>query len=289
MGFLMAKNLKSNIMKPKTCYIFMFFFLTISGCGIISKQQPVDKNNDSEIIDFEVDKLGDFYTRDSDGVVVKYHNGTKTSTYSNYNLGELSTIDVTNPHKILLFYKEQQTIVLLDNSLTELGKILFDNKSYFSAIGFANDGNIWLYDSFLSKLKKIDNTGKEIEESFPLSQINPENIIDAKIIDRGNYVIIADKDTGVLLFNNLGFFDKVLPVKDIAKPTIVKNKLYYYNRRENCYISKKIIGFIEEKKLCFDKYKLHPKLVIFENDKFYILENNSIKTYSVGHFGFNPD
>ena len=267
----------------------MFFFLTISGCGIISKQQPVDKNKDSEIIDFEVDKLGDFYTRDSDGVVVKYHNGTKTSTYSNYNLGELSTIDVTNPHKILLFYKEQQTIVLLDNSLTELGKILFDNKSYFSAIGFANDGNIWLYDSFLSKLKKIDNTGKEIEESFPLSQINPENIIDAKIIDRGNYVIIADKDTGVLLFNNLGFFDKVLPVKYIAKPTIVKNKLYYYNRRENCYISKKIIGFIEEKKLCFDKYKLHPKLVIFENDKFYILENNSIKIYSVGHFGFNTD
>ena len=271
-------------MMSKTIIIFhIYFILILAACNPV-RDRSIKYHSKSEIVDLEVDKLGDYYTRDSEGVVVKYRDKKKIFTYSNYNLGALATIDVTNPHKILLFYKEQQVIVLLDNTLTEIGEILLDNNSFFSAIGLSNDGNIWVYDSFLSKLKKIGNSGKEIEESFPVSQINPENIVDSKIIDRGNYVIIADENKGVLLFNNMGFFDKLLQIKNITKPTIVKNTLYYFNQKQNCYISNKLDVFSKEEKLCFNKYKLYPKIIVFENSKFYMLVNNQVEIFTGDSF-----
>ena len=46
-----------------------------------------------------------------------------TYTYNNINLGELYKIDLFNPLQIKLFYKDQNSIVILDNKLSEIKKI----------------------------------------------------------------------------------------------------------------------------------------------------------------------
>ncbi len=264
-----------------THLIMILVVFGYSSCASVKNQSD---SNTRKIIDIEVDKLGDYYTVDARGNILKYSNSVKVYSYSNFNAGNLAALDVSNPHKILLFYKEQQIIVLLDNSLSEIGTINLDNKSFFSAAGIANDGNIWLYDSYLYKLKKIDKSGQIIEESFPVGSINPEDIIDAKIIDRDNYVIIADKNKGILLFNNLGYFEKSLNVKNVSKPTIIKDKLYYYNPKENCFVSMQLNLFSEKNKLCFDSFNIKPQLVVHENERFYLLQDKKVLVYDRRYF-----
>ncbi len=250
----------------------------------VSKKTNLQSVGLNIIVDIEVDKLGDYYTISSNGSVNKYHAEKKLFTYSNSFEGVLAAVDVTNPHKLLLFYPEQQTILLLDNSLSQISKIVLKSTTYYSAVGMANDGNIWVYDSYLAKLKKIDSTGRELDESFPIGQYYPEDIVNSKIIDRGNYVIMADSKEGILLFNNMGYFDKKLLFQNVSKPTILKNTLYFFDIKNNCFISKKLDAFSNSDSLCFDNFNIHPKRVIFENSKFYLLENNKVSVFDGDYF-----
>ena len=52
-------------------------------------------------------------------------------TYNNLNLGELYKFDLYNPLQAKLFYKDQNSIIILDNKLSEIKKINFN---YFNPL-----------------------------------------------------------------------------------------------------------------------------------------------------------
>ena len=97
-------------------------------------------------------------------------------TYNNINLGELYKFDLFNPLQVKLFYKDQNSIIILDNKLNEIKKINFNysnpliNVEEFSS---SNENNIWIYDGISMRLKKynfindsFDNINIPIESRF---------------------------------------------------------------------------------------------------------------------------
>jgi len=259
----------------KSKYYILFVFLIFGSC-FTNKKVTDGKEEVLQIVDLEVDKLGDYYTINNIGSIKKYQDAKLIYTYSNRSLGKLAMIDVSNPHKIILFYREQQVILLLDNSLSEIGRIELDNSSNIVAVGAASDGYLWVFDSFLLRLKKINSAGEYIEESFPSNTIIPEDIIDSKIIDRGNYVVIADKYKGILLYNNLGYYEKTLLIENPIKPSIIEGKLYYFNKKNNSYSNYDFYLKETTEVFNFDSTKYKPQIVIFENEKFYLLNKNKV-------------
>src|SRR5438552_190098 len=67
---------------------------------------------------FTADNLGNFYTVREDELIKYLPNGKMFARYSNLKLGSISAIDVTNPLKILLYYRDFQQIIFLDNQLS---------------------------------------------------------------------------------------------------------------------------------------------------------------------------
>jgi len=278
----MGRNLKLNIMLNNFIKYMILFFLLLSYSNcIVNKSHGYSTSQDSLLIDLEVDKLGNYYTFDNFGEVKMYISNELTYSFSNSNYGTLAMIDVSNPHKILLFYREQQIIILLDNSLSKIGEINLDNNSYFTALGMSNDGNIWLYDSFLLRLKKIDKAGNSIDESFPANNIIPENIIDSKIIERENYVMVLDKKEGILLYNNMGVYERTLPILDIDKPTIIDGKVYYFNKRTNIYQDYDLRFNSITNHYNLSDLSIKPDRLIFADNMFYILENGKLDIINV--------
>ncbi len=246
-----------------------FFSCSTSGKNVLKPKK------DTTIIDMEVDKLGNFYLVDSENNIQKFDKDQKLKfSYSNNQYGKPEMVDVINPHKILVFYKQQQTLVFLDNTLAEFSIITLDPNSFYSAAGMANDGNIWLFDSYYNKLLKIDFNGEKVDESFPYNNIDPDKIAYSKIIERENYVMIIEKDDDVYLFSNQAYFIKKIHLPGIIKPTILKNKIYYFNRINNTYSSYDL-KYMEEAGI-YDFKDLKPSIVLYENDKFYILINNKV-------------
>lgn len=85
-------------------------------------------------------------TKNGDGI---------TYQYNNLSLGKISNVDFQNPLQIAVFYKNFNTVVLLDNQLNEIKKIDFNLKSTpitLEAVAMSSQNQIWIYDSISSKI-----------------------------------------------------------------------------------------------------------------------------------------
>lgn len=85
-------------------------------------------------------------TKNSDGI---------TYQYNNLSLGKITNVDFQNPLQIVIFYKNFNTVVLLDNQLNEIKKIDFNLKSTpinLEAVALSSQNQIWIYDSISSKI-----------------------------------------------------------------------------------------------------------------------------------------
>lgn len=85
-------------------------------------------------------------TKNSDATTYQYHN---------VGLGKISNVDFQNPLQIIVFYKNFNTVVLLDNQLNEIKKIDFNSKStpvFLEAVALSSQNQIWIYDGISSKI-----------------------------------------------------------------------------------------------------------------------------------------
>lgn len=79
----------------------------------------------------------------------KVNNGSELN-FSNIQLGEITEAHIFNPLKIVLFYKPFNTVIILDNRLTEISKIDFNTISPFKNISHVSpgfDNAFWVFNT----------------------------------------------------------------------------------------------------------------------------------------------
>src|SRR5690606_27875901 len=63
-------------------------------------------------------------------------------------LGRITSVDIINPLKVVVFFQDTNTVVLLDNKLNEIERISFNNLRQFINVSTAtNAGNnsLWIF------------------------------------------------------------------------------------------------------------------------------------------------
>ncbi len=82
-----------------------------------------------------------------------------TYTYSNLHLGNIASANIFNPLKINIFYKDFNTVLILDNRLAEIFNIDFNvNQNYksISHVSTGGDSTIWVYNQDNQQLELFD-------------------------------------------------------------------------------------------------------------------------------------
>lgn len=150
-----------------------------------------------------------------------------------------------------IFYKERQEYILLDRFLNRSGGGKIDQ----SQIGFArlatiaNDNNIWVIDDSDFSLKKYHSSTRNISLITPLNTILPEGDYDFIFMkEYQNQLFIAEPETGIHIFDNLGNYIKNVPTKNVQYFNFINDELYYIENGNvtliNLYTSeKKVIDF----------------------------------------------
>ncbi|MEO8515889.1 MAG: hypothetical protein ABI426_04050 [Flavobacterium sp.] len=75
--------------------------------------------------------------------------------YKNVSLGKITKVDIHNPLRIVLFYENFNTVISLDNQLSEVQKINFSEKPEGivpTAIGISSQNNLWVFNSMNQQL-----------------------------------------------------------------------------------------------------------------------------------------
>jgi len=161
-----------------------------------------------DIIDFAVDNLGNIYTLSKDNRLKKL--GPQGDSLAVFNdvrrFGQIASIDVTNPLKILVYYREFTTILELDRFLNIVNTIDLRKQNILQAkaVGLAYDNNVWVFDELDAILKRIGDDGSLVDQTTDFRQLFDSIPDPAVIRDQGGYVYLYDPAKGVYIFDHYG-------------------------------------------------------------------------------------
>jgi hypothetical protein len=147
--------------------------------------------------------------------------------------GTVYAIDVTNPMKVLLYYKDYSTIVMLDRYLNRINMIDLRKSGIFQAkaIGLSYDNNVWIFDEQSAKLKKIDENGRVLSETTDLRQVLDIMPSPRTIIDSDGFVYVYDDTKGLYVFDYYGALKNTLPLTGITGLRVIGQTIA--GRRQN--------------------------------------------------------
>ena len=161
-----------------------------------------------DIVDFTVDNLDNVYVLTSRNQIKKFNaNGDSVAIYNDIKkFGQATLVDVSNPLKILLYYKDFATVVMLDRFLNAVNSIDLRKQNIFQAkaVGQSYDNKIWVYDEIENKLKKVDEDGKVLQETPDFRLLLGTAPSPIKIFDENRYVYVYDSIFGVYVFDYYG-------------------------------------------------------------------------------------
>ena len=217
----------------------MVIFLAIQPCQAQQEKGfPLLMAIQTDIVDFKVDNLGNIYLLSAENRLKKISpSGDSLSVFNEVRrFGKLYSMDVTNPLKILLYYREIETIVVVDRFLNIINTIDLRNLNIFQAkaVGLAYDNNIWVYDELEAKLKRIADDGSVMDQTTDIRQV-VDSVPDPLVIyDQSGLVYLYDTARGVYVFDHYGAFKNRLPLRGwddfsvIEKNILGRNHQYFF-------------------------------------------------------------
>ena len=230
--------------------------------------------------DFNVDAQGNIYLITAGGQLKKIN--AKGDSVAVYNLtkkyGKLTLIDVTNPLKVLLYYKNYNTIIVVDRLLNVINKIDLRKLNIYQASTVASsyDGQIWVYDEQDALLKKINDKGIITQQTLELRQLLNYNPQPQKMIDNDHQLYLYDIQKGVIIFDYYG---------GLKKQIDLKNWQSFYAYNQNLYGQKKdtlvsySIGDVQTIQQPIPN-NIKPLKMIIAANKIYFLQANQISIYT---------
>jgi hypothetical protein len=189
-------------------------------------------------------------------------------------------VDVSNPLKILLYYKDFSTIVMLDRFLNIRNIIDLRKQNIFQvkAIGQSYDNKIWLYDELDNKLKKLDEEGKLEQETPDFRLLLGQVLSPIRIYDEDKYVYLYDTAKGVYVFDYYGTLKNSILIQQ-WKNLKVTGKYIFGSKADSLYR-------YEISRFMYDEWKLPARLADvrafnFTSTRLYALRQNAIEIYTV--------
>jgi len=153
---------------------FLLFFLSFIAACFGQGKTYVATKVDSTVLSADnflgYDQFGFYYSIKNN--VLSKSKKNKSFEYRNISLGKPTKIDIQNPLKIMMFYENFNTIILLDNQLSETQKInLSENEVPImaTATGIASQNKLWIYNGLTQQIGLFDylkNTFQTITPAF---------------------------------------------------------------------------------------------------------------------------
>jgi len=177
----------------------------------------------------KVDPFGNIYAVKKSQLSKFSPQGKLLFTYSDKTLGVISSMDVFNPMKIMLFYQDAGVLVFLNEQLAPINNsVSLFEANYFSIslASYSAANQIHLYDEVNKYLITMDFFMREISKTpIHFSGFNPVKMIELE----EKSLALHDPKTGVYLFDAFSTFNKLIPVIT-SQPIEVTSELIYFTR-----------------------------------------------------------
>ena len=227
---------------------------------------------------FTTDHLGNIYAIHQDQIVKYNAKGELLKKYSNKRLGRIYSVDVSNPLRILVFYREFSAIVILDSQLTENAEGIsleqYDLEQCDLACTSFNNG-IWLFNRQNMELVRLNESLEKVVNTGNLNRLLGMALHPNFIMEYNGFVYLNDPSVGILLFDIYGTFSKTIHLKNLNEFQVREQQIFY--------LTKPNISAYQMRELTEQKVSLPDTFVVGvreQNSNFYFLYKDSVAVYS---------
>lgn len=253
--------------------IIYFIFLSASLLGIT---QVKAVKNDSLILKaktiYGADTFETLYYSTKDDTFCKKTKDTIV-TYSNFQLGEITSANTFNPLRINLFYRDFNTVIILDNRLAEVFKVDFNTIQPYKNVTFVStgfDNTLWIFNQDLQQLELFD---------FITTLINVKTVpIQSRVLDMKsdyNFCFLLTEDY-LYVYNYFGSLVNKFKNEGFTKMAFSKANVVLKKGNKLHILPKKIseIKPIETPGLLINQF-------LVTNQTLYLYNDNNLLTYQL--------
>lgn len=177
------------------------------------------------------DNLQNLYIIDDSTIEMVAPEGEVKYQNSQLNLGRITSVDFNFSLKPMVFYQLQNTIVILDNTLSMQGnpvRLSEHNLNWVSAAAKSIDNHYWLFDLQNFELIRTDNSFKRVRSSGNISQMLQQNIQPNFMVEYDSWVYVNNPETGILVFDIFGTYFKQIPILGLKHFQINERYITYF-------------------------------------------------------------
>lgn len=218
-----------------------------------------------------IDDFNTYYTLTNNAL---YKVSDKISlNYSNVQLGKIESVDLFNPLKINLFYKDFNTVIILDNRLAEIFKIDFNKNFIYKNVEFVSTGSdntFWIYNQDSQQLELFDyKTNRTRIVTLPILS----NVLDLK--SNYNYSWLLTKEY-LYIYNYFGSLLSKTKNIGFSKMSQTNGNLILKKENKLFYLKKDTTQPIE-----INLPKLLINAFFVNHETLYIYDNNFLYKYQL--------
>ncbi|MFO7830220.1 MAG: hypothetical protein R6V23_16485 [Bacteroidales bacterium] len=155
------------------------------------------------------------------------------TTYSRSSAYIITSIDVSDPLRTLIFYQDFNQVVFIDKQLAEMrNPVMLDNLGYYNVGAICNSANkgFWILDENRLELVYFDSDLTVQKRSAGLESVIGDRSEGSKIfmLEKNDYIYLGIQDTGILLFDIYGSYIKTFPLKGVSSFQIIDQNIVYH-------------------------------------------------------------
>jgi len=196
---------------------------------------------------------------------------TEKREYKNLSLGKIHSVDFINPLKTLLFYKDFNSVILLDNQFSEIIKINFSDFDIIAQnCSMASQNRLWVYDMLSNSLLLFDYVNNKKTSSSQAFK----NTFKYCVSDYNQWMVISE-DNQLFSYNNYGKMSFLGIIPKFNQIAIVNSKSIIFELNNNLYLYH--IDNKNTKLLFSDKRNIQN--LIYQNNTIRIFKEKTIENY----------
>lgn len=178
------------------------------------------------------DHLGNLYILEGAGVSRRDTGGRVLYTYSDLAAGRFSSLDASDPLKLLLFNRDFSSIRLLDQKLSLQGSEILmppEIRGNVSMACTSYESGYWVYDAVNVGLLRFNNQGELQQNSGNIILATGDELQPHFMLEHRQNLYVCDSTRGLFVFDRYGAFLKTLPFPGVQSLQPMGDVLFLFS------------------------------------------------------------
>ena len=255
----------------KTKLFLALLFINISFSQEI-QTEFVSKTSLQADIFIGVDELENIYYIQNNVLYKK--NTSEVLVYSNIELGKITSVNINNPFKIILLYKDYNSVVVLDNKLNELTNAITFPDINISLVSYASENNLWIYSKDNNTLQLYDYQNQTTNLTTQPLSFYHKGFMANDLFSNNDNIWLFNKN-GILQFNQYTSYIEFYDIKSVEIIFPYKKGFVYIQDDELLFFDNGISSII------FIDFTQEKNEIYFNKGKIYIFNNDILFQYKI--------